>query len=337
VKQALPLFDAELKLAANPGERARILLQKGRALEDVGREPDAAADCYRLAVELEPAPRYLRALEQVEAQRERWKELERVRQAEADASADDRRLRAALLCDRARLLENRLGKPAEAIDVYEQAYALDPRADGALEALERLLDSQRRWQDLAKVLERRAEAATTPGDKALAWIRVAHVCAERLDSSQEAVRALARALASLPERGDDGPSATERLVLQSLSRAYESVGARENLASVLAREVEQLERPEERLAMMVRVGAIHEQLGRAADARAWYEAALRIDPAFSPAATALDALYAAAKAWEAVIVMNMGLSEASRDSRRRAQAHARIAEVFDGAAISQLW
>src|SRR5256885_10324919 len=40
------------------------------------------------------APRHLRALEQVESQRERWGELARVRQNEADVAGDDRRLRA---------------------------------------------------------------------------------------------------------------------------------------------------------------------------------------------------------------------------------------------------
>ncbi|HHH28397.1 MAG TPA: tetratricopeptide repeat protein, partial [Polyangiaceae bacterium] len=125
-------------------------------------------------------------------------------------------------------------------------------------------------------------------------------------------------------------SPTDRLVLDSLARIYEAAGEYRNLAVVLAHTVETVAEPRERLGLMNRIGSIYDkQLSDDDSARQWYEAALEIDAAYPPAVNALDNLYERTRAFEALIVMHMAATDVLVDSARRAQAHARIAGIFE--------
>jgi len=322
VKEAAALFDAEIRLAAEPAERARIHHLKGRAFEDVGREPAMARSCYKRATELDPAhPSYLRALQQLEGQAEAWEALARSRQGEANAVRQDPSYRAALLVARARLLEARLGRVDEAIELYEQALALDPAAAGALRALKRLLHDGARWRELIDVLQREAAATSDPRISTLALFRIGRIYRERLGSRAEAIEALTRAAQI---------SADDRLVLAELAQLHQEAGEPQQLANVLAQEVEAVGPTGEQVALLARIGGLYEnELGHPDSARAWYEAALRIDPTFGPVVQALDGLYVGAEAHEALIGMYQGVAEQSTDTQLRADAHARIATIFE--------
>lgn len=321
VKAALPMFDAELRLLNEPQQRARLLLERARALEDIAHDHEAARDVYREAMELDPsALALLKGLQQLEAHAESWDALAVARAHEANAVTDPRH-RAALLIERARLLEARLDRTDEATQLYQQALDLDGEACGALQALKRLLHTQGRWRELIDVLEREAEQAESTEVQTLALFRIGRIHSERLDDRVSAVAALARATQLAPN---------DRLVLESLARLYEYRGDHENLAHALAHTVETMGTARERLGMIHRIGAIYEQrLGKPEAAQQWYEAALQIDAAYQPALDALDGLYRAHEHWEALIVMHLGAAEATQDAMQRAQAHAHIAEIFE--------
>jgi tetratricopeptide (TPR) repeat protein len=322
VKDALRLFDAEIGLTGDTREQATLQHAKGRALEDLSGEVADARECYRKAVELDATnPSLIRALEQAERRLEAWEPLTEAGQHAANAVAGDARMRAALLVERARLLESRLRRGKEATELYEQALRLDPEVAGALPALERLLYEQNRWSELVDVLERVGQTVTDPALQVQALFRIGRLQSERLGNRELAVRALARAMGIAP---------TDRLVLDALERLYEVSGEANNLATVLAYEVETVTERRARLGLLHRIGMIHEkQLDDDEQAQRWYEAALGIEPTYLPALHALDGLYERAKKWQPLIVAHLAAAEGTRDSARRADHHARIAEVFE--------
>jgi len=332
VKGASILFDAEIRLVDEPRRQAQLAHAKGRALEDVGGDTDGARRWYERAVELDPGcPAYPKALVQAVAQAEQWEALAGAYEQSANAVFDDDSQRAALIVERARVLEMRLGQVEPAIELYQHALSLDGGTAGARGALKRLLHAERRWRDLIEVLQEEAEQATDPGQATLALCEIATLHSERLGNRDEAIEALAQAMVRAKEPASTGDSAAgEALVLDRLGRLYESARNAESLAQVLARQVETMPDGGDRLGSLHRIGRLYEQqIGDDESAAHWYQAALQIEPAYVPAITALDPLLERAQRWEELVTLHGEVAEASVDSRRRAAARARIGEILE--------
>ena len=322
VDSVVSLLNAEIRLADDARARARLYHEMGRVLEDLRGDVDGARACYQRATEHDPnTATYFEALEQCQLAAGQWQAVAAARQGSAQAIRTDNRHRAALVAQRASLLETRLADAATATELYQQALEMDPDAPGAMEALCRLLAVQQRWRDLITVLERRAAQTTDAAVRTQVLFTIAQIHGERLGHRESAVAALTRAMQSSPR---------DRLVLETLARLYEQAGEQQSLASTLAHMVDIITEPSERLALMVRIGCLYEKdLRDDGQARPWYEAALGIDVTYVPAVNALDGLYERAQAWEPLIVMHFATAQAAGDSLRRAAALTRIAEIFE--------
>ena len=319
---ALPYFDAEARLTADSRRKAALFYEKGRVLEDALSDPDKARQAYRTAAELNRGdPSLLKAIQQRDREERRWRDLERTLEREANAVHADDRHRAALIVERARLLEHREKRVDAALELYETALRLDPFASGALDALERLCHGQRRWRELISVLTRRADQAGSPGERAMAFYRIGRLHEERLGNRDEAITALERAL----DESEDDP-----LVLAQLADLLERSERWERLVEVLARLTIVSSDPLEQLALWHRVGnLLDERLNRPAQAQEAFERALASVPTHVPTLQALSRLYVASEAWDSLIRMHLGEAEAAPEPRRRAAAHARVADVLE--------
>ncbi|HYP86616.1 MAG TPA: tetratricopeptide repeat protein, partial [Polyangiaceae bacterium] len=237
------------------------------------------------------------------------------------AVKSDARHRAALLVERARIAESRRKNLAQSAELYQAALDADPRSDSAVHALKRLHYSHQRWRDLVGVLEREAEQVADPNARAMALYRVGRVEIDKLGNLEQGTHALERALGVVKD---------DRLILEALMRAYESTQNHAALANVLARLAELARTDAERIAYLSRGAQIFEdQLGDDKTAVAWYEKALSFDRAHAPALAALSRLYGRTKSWESLLAICAGEAEAARDPHRRAQAHARMAEILE--------
>jgi len=321
-RDALPFFDQEARLTADSKKKASLLYAKGRVLEDALGDEEKAKQAYRTAAELDRADvAIVEALEQRDRAEASWSALERTLERKANAVAKDARHRAALIVERARVLEHREKRVDAAIELYETALRLDPHASGANAALERLCHLQKRWRDLIRVLERRAAQSEDPAERALALYRVGRLHAERLGNRDEALDALERATR---ERPDDP------LVLEELASLLERSEAWARLVEVLGRLATVTAEGQEQLALWHRIGnLLDERLQRPAQAREAYERALGIDPTHVPTLQALGRIYEQAQAWDALVAMHLAEAEEAKDAKRRAAAHARVAEVLE--------
>ncbi|HEY4238549.1 MAG TPA: tetratricopeptide repeat protein [Kofleriaceae bacterium] len=105
------------------------------------------------------------AMAEVHRKQSKWAELADTLKAHAEIETDIAK-KVDLLLGLGDLQESHLASSAKAIEAYQHAADLaeGESADDALSALERLYRRDERWANLAKVLERRAEAMEAAGD-----------------------------------------------------------------------------------------------------------------------------------------------------------------------------
>ena len=110
--EALALFDAEARVTRQARDKATLFFLKGRLLEDVVGNRDAAETAYQTAHALDRShAAILRATEQRSFANKKWSEVDRNLAELANAAASDESHRAALIIRRAQLLESRQGRP----------------------------------------------------------------------------------------------------------------------------------------------------------------------------------------------------------------------------------
>lgn len=320
--QAIALFDAEIKLTAEPERKAQLLYEKASVLEDLLDRKKEAREAFEASTEIGRGdPSRIKGTQRAEHLARRWDELERALEREANAITADGRHRAAIVSARARLLEARRSDPATAAELYQRAIDSDPHAASALHALKRLHYGHQRWRDLISVLEREAALATDPGVRALAHYAVGRTWLDRLGTVAEGIAALERAAAESP---------SDRMILQELARAYELGKRPAELAGVLERLSENESSTAERISHFQRIAELYEtELRQEAKAIDWYERARALDPTHVPLLQALSKLYTQNKDFTKLAAVHAGEAERVQDPARRAAAYARIADIYE--------
>jgi tetratricopeptide (TPR) repeat protein len=320
--EAIALFDAEARVTRHPRDKATLFLLKGRLLEDVVGNREAATEAYHTARALDRShAAILRATEQRSFAQKAWPDVDRNLAELANSAAADDGHRAALIIRRAQLLESRQQRPEQAAELYETALQLDPTAVIAVQALKRLYYSQRRWRDLIRTLEGEAKFEAEPSAKASSLYRAARIHAERLGNRDEAIRVLEQARGLRP--GD-------ALILGELARHYEAGQRLQALVETLEALTEASEDEAEKLTHTQRIARLYEEELRDVDqAIAWHEKAVELDPTSLSSLQALSLLYRVRGAWPKLIGMCLQEARYTTDAQRRADAHARAAEIYE--------
>jgi tetratricopeptide (TPR) repeat protein len=322
IKGAAPLFDAEIRVAASARDKAMLLYEKGCAFLDLENDRDAARACFAEAASLDPTNgTVLKALEHVLLRAKDWAALAGTLAQEAASIVDHAGHRAAVLVERARLLDRRLRRTDDAIEQYGAAMQLVPYTPVALQERKRLLVAEGRWLELVAAFEREASLSSDPQVKALCYWSIARVQAERLGALAEGIQALEQAAELAPADG---------AILEELARMQEQIGNVPGTSSALERLASALQKPSERLGVLVRLADLHGRPGGDPHAAVrWYQEALAVDPAHAPALRALEGLYAKLQRWPDLVEMYLREASAPVESPRRAAAYARAAEVLD--------
>ncbi|MDH3622409.1 MAG: tetratricopeptide repeat protein [Myxococcales bacterium] len=319
---ALALFDAEARVTRQPRDKATLFLLKGRLLEDVLGNREAAEEAYQTARALDRThAAILHATEQRAFAKQSWEDVDRNLAELANAAASDDNHRAALIIRRAQLLESRQQRPEQAAELYETALQLDPNATIAVQALKRLYYGQRRWRDLIRTLEAEARLAVEPSNQASSLYRAARIHAEHLGNRDEAIRVLEQARRL---RQDDP------LILAELARHYEAGHRLQALVETLEALTQATDDDAERLTFTQRIARLYEEELRDVDqAIAWHERAVELHPTSLSSLQALSLLYRVRGTWPKLIEMCLREARYTTDAQRRADAHARAAEIFE--------
>lgn len=318
--EALPVFDHSVRLEERAEDKAALLYDKGRLLEDRLKKPAEARSAYEAALELSPLDAaILSAVARVQRAARAWAALDGIVERQSQVAEGDAGLRAARIAERARLTETRGTDPTLAAEQYQRAFETEPRSSAALRDLERLHEKHRRHRDLVAALEARVADSSDPLVRATALYRMARVLSGRLMDWAGAAAALERAYRESP---------SDLLVLEELGRVYERVADHAALASVFERRVERSTDLRSQVDCMLKCARIHEQkLEDEQRAVAWYERALTLDPTNIPALQALAKLYVRSRQWPRLVRMHLAEAEHASNNLRRAAAHARVAEI----------
>ncbi|HEY7373342.1 MAG TPA: hypothetical protein VIF57_14360 [Polyangia bacterium] len=319
---ALPFWDAELRVVADPKQRAALQYQKGRFLTETLGDESGARAAYADALKLDPTnSTIMKAVERCHQAAQEHRALVQAYERAADAVRGDAQLRAALMVRRAQVLANNLEEAGAAAETYLAALQIDPDTTGAQEALEVIATGRHDWSVVIALLAEAAARGQDAIDQALALYRSARVHADRLGNRQEATTALQGALARAP--GDV-------LVLEELVRLHQEAGAAEALAHTLRALVDVTTQTPDRVALLHTLGRVYEgDLGRPDEAARCYRDALALDATHTPLLQSFGKLLTARQDWTGLVAMHLAEAGAGGSSAQRAAAHARAAEILE--------
>lgn len=316
------LIDAEIRSTRDPARRALLFYEKGCLHRDYLEDHRGARTAFASALELDPTNlSLLKAGRLAELQAGGWNNLDKAYELTTTALAGDTRQRAAVLCERARLVASKVKDLPLATALYEAALKVDPEAPRAIRELKRLLYGQKRWLDLVNLLSQ--DAARTEDREAQSQMlyQAARIQSDRLGNVDAAVPLFERAHAAAP---DDGT------ILEELARSYELAGHWESLVSSLERLAAKATAPSDRLHRLHRLGLIYgDKLGNEELAIQRQRDALVIDPNFSPALQALDNLYRRNESWEDLVAVYLADANAAGTVARQADALLKVAEISE--------
>jgi tetratricopeptide (TPR) repeat protein len=287
---ALEKLDPLLSGAARAANRRRLAAHHG-----AHDRPDDAIRAWESALEADPGDvEALQGLEAALEQAGRLEELARARRWLAELLPPAPR--AACLDALARLLDERLGDPAGAIDALLRL-AGDPEAPADVESrLEGLYERTERWEELADRLAQRCRglAPESPETAAL-MLRRADILFEHLGRFEDAAEAYREVRAHHPERSE---------ARAGLERSLRASDDAEAIAAFLAEEAENAREPAAReRAALERAVLLDERLGRSDEARQVFgelSLAAADERVAEEAGRRLEALLERAGAWAAL-------------------------------------
>jgi len=279
-----------------PMHRAALLKDRARIDEVRLDRREEAVERYEAALEAHPhAPDTLQALKRLHRAFKRWGDLIRVLRQEADKTVDPRS-RAALLHRVARIYQNHLASPSEAVAALEEARQVAPDDDVVLRALARAYAGEGRFEDQLHVLKRLAELTAEPSDRVALLHRVGRVLEERLGARDQAAHWYRQAL-------DRDP--THVPSLRALSAILQDEERWEELVDVLLDEAEATEAPSRRAAAHARAAELLElRLRRPEEAIAQHLRVLALHPDHAGSFKALARLYAAAGRYTELVALH---------------------------------
>ncbi len=223
----------------SPGA-ARIWREIARIEQDELQHPEDALASYQRALAADPGHRETRdAQAELLRQLGRWPELVAVLRAAAAESDDPVRAVGPLL-EAAEVMEASLGNVAGAIAAYEGALVIAPESQSTALALERLYEGERRWADLATLIDRRADRAPSEEARGLRRRR-AEILADHLDALDLA----AEELEELAIEDDQ-----DRATLVALELIYRRAERHDDLLRTLRRQADAAPSLADRLALL---------------------------------------------------------------------------------------
>lgn len=318
------LMRAERELPSKPHAvaRARIRFECGRLCESVLSRPDAALAHYRKALLENPSHvPTIQALRRLLLTRGEYGAAVPLFDAQISATRAPA-ARAALLYEKGRLLEDRLGQRREGREAFAAALELNPGDAAVLKAVGRAELAARAWDALDRTLEQSAAAAKNDSrHRAALLVDRARIAESRRKNLPLAAELYQTALDADP-RSDSA--------MQALKRLHYSHQRWRDLAAVLEREADQVSDPSARAMALYRVGRIElDKLGNAERGIQALERALEVVKDDRMVLEALMRAYEATQNHLALSGVLSRLAELARTDAERIAYLTRGAQLFE--------
>jgi len=178
---------------------AGFKLKSAVTYRDRLEDPDNAIYAYQELIDRVPGHRgALDALEALFRSNGEPEQVQDILQKKAAAATDDEE-RIALMCDRAEIVLSDLADPDGALDILNQALAIQDGHDRALKLLENVYRSREEWENVIEALRKRDLFAQSEKDKAAVQVAIADVYRDHLSDGMLAVEHYERAMQIIPD------------------------------------------------------------------------------------------------------------------------------------------
>ncbi|NOZ85605.1 MAG: tetratricopeptide repeat protein [Deltaproteobacteria bacterium] len=171
----------------DPSTAAALCFDRGEALENKLFEIDDAAECYREALELDPAfTPASAALAGIYQSMKDWQSCLDVLELQV-AQMDEGREAADLFLRMGKICQEQLDDSARAREHYQKALELDSSNTDAVVALKGLSMSLNDWPAYLSLLSREADLAVEPDRKAALYTEMGNIWYKQLKDSSQAI------------------------------------------------------------------------------------------------------------------------------------------------------
>jgi tetratricopeptide (TPR) repeat protein len=274
-RELVEILKQEIELSVTPRQKVGFYERLAAIYDEEYLDPTQAAAALEAVLALDPA-RSSAAVELARHYRrlERWNDLRDLYQSQLEKSQEKNwKIEAGLAL--ARLFDERLGLLARAIEELERVLVLSPEHPSALASLAALRSRIGDSENALAAIEKLAETAATPQDRAEHFVRASDLLRERGDLSGT-IRELKRALDAVPSH----TTANRKLI-----SAYIDVGHHAAAVELLEERLGSTKGDRARAAVAGQMAIVcHRHLGDDERALAMAQMALHLDP------TNLDAL-----------------------------------------------
>jgi cellulose synthase operon protein C len=290
--QVYEIYLRALAVTKAAPRRVPLLLSAAQLAEDRLNQPDAATEHYGELLRLEPSNGIaLAALRRLTLQGGKWSALVDVLTLSARSTSGPQA--AQFLLSAARMQNERLDRPAEALVLLLEALKHDPDNLTLLKEIEGLYETNHHFEEVVKVVRREAEVTSDPRSRAPLLFKLGTILDERILQPQSAIAVLEEAVRIMP---------TYLPARQSLGRLYGRVEAWDKLVSLFETEIQVEEETGERVSRLFKLADLLEtRLGNATKAIEVLSALLELDAAYQPARKSLERLLQRREDWPRLV------------------------------------
>ncbi len=338
-QKLVAVIEVEVAHEEDPARKVELLHRIAELCETQIEDAQRAFDAYARALPFESQNEHtLGSLERLATELDAFPRVTSLYDAELDKLGErpDELIELGLRV--AQLYEVQVGDVESAIARYNRVLAADETNEPAIEALDRLYEATEKWNELAAILARRAQIATSPDSVLDLQYRLGQTYQSHLGQVDLAIEQYKEILAAAPEH-ESALAALEQLfeagtaplaIAQILEPLYRMSEAWEKLVGVYQVELEQVSEPAERMTMIHRIAEIAED--RASEpqiAYEWHLRALLEDPADEQSIADSERLAGALGNWEPFADTLATIAAKQADASTRAVVGHRLARIYE--------
>jgi golgin subfamily B member 1 len=319
------ILDTQVSYVEDPARRVEMLREIAHLHESRGGDENLALDALARAwLEDVHGSDVYSELSALAAKLQAWDKLVETLQKGVEDEYDYD-LVASILSRVAEIHDKQRQDTESAIRVWRRVLEVKDDEPLALTALDRLLATEGRFEELVEIVKKRAELADGQGIRLVMLHRIAALYQDELAQPAEAITAYRNVLAV-----DD----RDREALDALERLYRSQEEWPELVEILARKIELSESPSDRRELRFQAAAVHEEkLSDSYEAVALYNAVADEDPTDREALGRLDELYARESMWPELVEVLDRRADLELENQRRAELAFRAARVVESELI----
>ena len=193
------VLEKHLEVATSATDRKEIGKRIAVLYDQALKQRDRAIEAWRAVLDIDETDMdALDALGRLYVANLAWRELAEVLQRKIELTPDPLNLRLMrLTC--ARLFDDRLSEPQEALTQLRAVLDISPGDAEALDSLDRILTREGQHADLLEVLDQRAAIEVNPAARAAIAVRAAHLLGEELSDVEGAIGRYRTILGDTPD------------------------------------------------------------------------------------------------------------------------------------------